>query len=166
VSKYTSTEKGLEFAFRDWRRLSFPVGCFQRSERPGHTSIMEKNPAALEIIAESSFHCNLCGKEAGHIQLLGNASNAEVRRSSFTSEMTAAVPTQNLEKVQCAISEHDAAALFALDLEFVPFYCPQCNANYCGDHWDHWLVFDDDMPSWLDSIRGICPQGHERMLED
>jgi hypothetical protein len=27
-----------------------------------------------------------------------------------------------------------------------------------------WSVFDDD--GWHDSIRGRCPHGHERMLED
>jgi hypothetical protein len=27
-----------------------------------------------------------------------------------------------------------------------------------------WDVFDDD--DWHDSVRGLCPERHERMLED
>lgn len=25
---------------------------------------------------------------------------------------------------------------------------------------------DEEMPDWHDSVRGRCPHGHERMLED
>jgi hypothetical protein len=46
----------------------------------------------------------------------------------------------------------------------VPFFCPVCDKCYCGTHWKRWDVFDDD--GWHDSIRGACPEGHERMLED
>lgn len=63
------------------------------------------------------------------------------------------------------IERGDAAALHAMDFEVTPFFCPACEACYCGDHWLRHDVFDPD-DGWHDSIRGTCPQGHERMLED
>ena len=38
--------------------------------------------------------------------------------------------------------------------------------SYCGAHWARWDVFDQGDPAHHDSIRGRCPVGHERMLED
>lgn len=60
----------------------------------------------------------------------------------------------------------DAAALFAHDPEITPFWCPDCSASHCAGHWTRWDVFDADDPTVHDAIRGRCPRGHERMLED
>jgi hypothetical protein len=63
------------------------------------------------------------------------------------------------------IADGDVAGLYAYDLELTPFWCPSCARSYCGDHWRTLTVFDDETGG-LDCIRGTCPQGHERMLED
>ena len=97
--------------------------------------------------------CSVCGREAGRLQVEGD----ELRRSSFTSTLTQAAT----DDVRAAIA--DAAALYTLDPELVPFYCPDCDAAYCDAHWRREDVFEDGLH---DSIRGTCPQGHERMLED
>jgi hypothetical protein len=55
-------------------------------------------------------------------------------------------------------------ALYALELESVPFYCPGCGKCYCLAHWRTWNSFDSD--GWHDSFRGVCPHGHQRMLLD
>ena len=68
-----------------------------------------------------------------------------------------------LLRVTAALS---AAALYALDLEYVPFYCPTCGAVYCRECWRTFLVFADDLPGWLEETRGTCPENHERMLSD
>ena len=102
----------------------------------------------------TTFACSVCGAAAGSIEV----GATELRRESFTS-----VLTQRLD-ARAAAAAGDAAALFALDPELAPFYCPECRAVYCGDHWERWDVFDDD--GWHDSIRGRCPRGHERLLED
>jgi len=47
--------------------------------------------------------------------------------------------------------------------ELAPFYCPACDRSYCGEHWNATDVFEDGVH---DSIRGTCPEGHERLLED
>ena len=56
--------------------------------------------------------------------------------------------------------------IHARDFELAPWWCPDCGATYCGEHWETWDVFDPDEPAFHDGIRGRCPQGHERLLED
>lgn len=56
-----------------------------------------------------------------------------------------------------------ARALYAIDSEYVPFWCPRCPASYCGRHWETWDLFDD---GFFDEKRGRCPKGHERKLID
>ena len=101
---------------------------------------------------------------AGAVQLFGAENNGEMVRSSFTSVMTVPVASESFARLRSIISAGDARSLFGLDFEYAPFFCPQCDACYCSDHWIRNDVFDDD--GWHDSIRGTCPKGHERMLED
>jgi hypothetical protein len=81
----------------------------------------------------------------------------ELRRESFTSTLTQPATAG----VRAVIG--NASALYALDPELAPFYCPRCRASYCGEHWRTYDVFEDGLH---DSIRGECPSGHDRMLED
>ncbi len=37
------------------------------------------------------------------------------------------------------------------------FYCPDCGASYCKDHWQQQVEFDD---GFYDCTYGTCPQGH------
>ena len=67
------------------------------------------------------------------------------------------------ERIGSALAATDAAALFAIDFEFAPFWCPECGACYCAEHYEHWDIYDGH---FFDSTRGICPNGHERMLID
>lgn len=120
--------------------------------------------ACSPTLAHATFACSVCGAEAGRISLDGGASSAEIKRTSFTSELRGAVPSAQLDALRAAVESSDARRLHALDLEYAPFYCPKCDAVYCREHWVKWDVFDDD--GWHDSIRGRCPSGHERMLED
>lgn len=62
-----------------------------------------------------------------------------------------------------ALESGSAAALFAIDAEFAPFWCPVCAASYCREHYRSWAVYDD---GFFDCIQGVCPAGHERMLTD
>ena len=101
------------------------------------------------------FTCSICGAVAGTVEV----KNGELRRESFTGVLLRPAPPAPLPD--------DPAELYALDFELAPFWCPDCSATYCGDHWRSWMEFEHDpLPAWLDSIRGTCPHGHERMLED
>ena len=117
-----------------------------------------------ELVGEASYMCVKCKGEAGHVRLFGDLSSSQLQRTSFTGALTAVVPADQFSDLHSAIEQGDARRLHGLDLEYAPFYCPKCDAVYCGAHWVRWDVFDDD--GWHDSIRGRCPNGHERMLED
>jgi len=117
-----------------------------------------------DTVVEGHFSCAECGARAGSVQLFGNHSTAEIRRASFTSLLSGPVPVSQFDDLRIAIWKEDARALFELDFEYAPFFCPECNAIYCGAHWQTMDEFDDD--GYHDCIRGSCPNGHDRMLED
>jgi len=122
----------------------------------------------MTLVAEHAFACAACNAQAGVVRLFGPAERAEIRRDSFTSLLTLRVDAGAFDRVQRLIAAGDAAGLYAFDLEVASFYCPACGASYCADHWSRYNVFDDDEDgfTWHDSIRGCCPHGHTRMLED
>lgn len=68
-----------------------------------------------------------------------------------------------MEEVTIALRTGDAAALFAIDREYAPFWCPSCGCSYCREHYRSWAVYDD---GFFDCFQGVCPKGHERMLGD
>jgi hypothetical protein len=121
--------------------------------------VSELPPVAAE------FACARCGARAGSIRIQLSPEGATIRRDGFTGLLTAALSPEAAARLEAAL-ELGASAVFGLDPEYAPFYCPGCKASYCGEHWDREDVFDDDFPGWHDSIRGRCPNGHERTLED
>lgn len=129
--------------------------------------LSDMDPPSPPLVAKHSFACASCGQAAGLVQLFGPASAGEITRDSFTSRSTYRVSPENFERLRTIINAGDAQALYEYDLEVASFYCPDCPACYCGDHWARWNVFDDeDDFDWHDSVRGRCPTGHQRMLED
>ena len=66
-------------------------------------------------------------------------------------------------QVAVALESGDPAALFAIDSEYAPFWCPVCRLSYCREHYRTSTFFDE---GFFDYIAGMCPQGHERKLED
>ena len=118
-------------------------------------------------VAQHSFACASCSQAAALVQLFGTASSGEVVRESFSNRSRYPVGLEYFERVRMIIVNGDAEALYEYDLEIASFYCPDCAASYCIDHWARWNVFDDeDGFDWHDSVRGRCPRGHQRMLED
>ena len=71
---------------------------------------------------------------------------------------------ESVARIRDAVAAEDSAALYAIDLELTPWWCPTCECAYCGDHWLRWDTFDDE--GFHEDIRGSCPEGHIRMLED
>lgn len=118
-------------------------------------------------VAQYSFACGACGQAAGSVQLFGPASAGEIVRESFTSSSTYGVSPENFERLRTIVISGDAPSLYEFNLEIASFYCSDCHASYCGEHWSVWNVFDDEEGfDWHDSIQGRCPRGHQRMLED
>ena len=119
-----------------------------------------------DAVAEARFMCSACDKEAGQMDLRGKPSRAYLGLDSFVDSLSILVPRKHFDQVRTAIAKCDAGTLYSLNREYVPFFCPKCRAIYCGDHWQRWDVFDDEDPSWHDSIWGRCPERHERKLQD
>jgi hypothetical protein len=60
-----------------------------------------------------------------------------------------------------AVQAIDAAALYALDRTWIPFYCPRCDRSFCEDHWNLKPTFD-----WgFDHYSGTCPVGHPHFID-
>ena len=124
--------------------------------------IADEVDAALAAAAKrTEFACRLCERVAGTVWAGRDKGGA---CESFTGRLWMALQPGRRAALHTALRAGDPAALYAVDLELAPFWCPKCEASYCGEHWVRWSVFDDD--GWHDSVRGRCPHGHERMLQD
>ena len=135
-------------------------------------------------MTSASFACRLCRGVAATVWLAspresaaatarGVGSTADTRYVRLVVESGPLSLTIGGEVVElatrailAALAAADAEALHAVNVEFAPFWCPPCRAAHCGEHWQTWLVFDEEDPTWLEEQRGICPEGHERMLID
>jgi hypothetical protein len=130
------------------------------------------------------FTCHQCGDEAGRLTVyapgeavpgrggnevgqlksrLDNDSAGRARLAMVSGLGDVTFSEFNLDATIAAIAAGDAKALYAIDLEFVPFWCPSCHRSYCARHWETWDLFDD---GFFDEKRGRCPKGHERKLLD
>ena len=67
------------------------------------------------------------------------------------------------ERVALALRSGDADALFRIDSEYAPFWCPTCERAYCRDHFQSWPTFDE---GFYDATYGTCTAGHRRKLDD
>ena len=116
------------------------------------------------VAATREFSCSLCGEVAATVTVCRSEDHASLVVSGFLGHSTTRLPLPALESLAGSVQRGDAPALLSVDGEFAPFYCPKCSSIFCRRHWRTWSVFDDD--GWHDSIRGTCPNGHERQLED
>jgi hypothetical protein len=118
--------------------------------------------------AQATYTCGLHGTQAGslHLHRIAGGSEWLLVEEGFLGKTSMRLDSAAAERVAQVLQRADAAALYALNLEYAPFYCPTCAAVYCGECWRTFLVFADDLPGFLEETRGICPQGHERMLSD
>lgn len=130
----------------------------------------------------AAFSCRLCGGTAAVVSfaptsttpdgrsILGLASFHHATIRIDAGPLSASIGGQTVSAagpaIVAALDAADAARLFAADEEYAPFWCPTCDASYCGEHWQSWLVLDPDDPGWFEEQRGRCPEGHERMLFD
>lgn len=117
-----------------------------------------------DLLAESSFECSRCDRTAATVRVVVEPQGPAIVVEGFVSCATTRLAPRLARRLARVVSRANAKALFRRDPEYAPFFCPECSACYCNDHWLRWDVFDDD--GWHDSIRGRCPTGHERMLED
>jgi hypothetical protein len=118
--------------------------------------------------AQATYACARHGTAAGslHLHRIAGGSEWLLVEEGFMGKTSMRLGPATADRVAQALERADAASLYAVDLEYAPFYCPTCGAVYCADCWRTFLVFADDLPGFLEEVRGICPEGHERMLSD
>jgi hypothetical protein len=121
--------------------------------------------AVTSVAARARLACVLCGDQAGKVELTGSAAEGELRREGPTGDMWRPATGEAFEPLRAAVASRSARVIYDFDSELAPFYCPSCDASYCGEHWEMWDVMDDDDPRFRDSVRGCCPRDHERILE-
>ena len=118
-------------------------------------------------IARAVFRCAQCGEVAANVALvIDEPRSGLIRESEFLGEWSQVVLEPGLQPVAQALSSNDAPALYAVEPLWAPFYCPECRACYCHEHWRMQVVFDEDWPDWYDYTEGTCTKGHRRLVDD
>jgi hypothetical protein len=130
---------------------------------------------------EAVFACAKCGRQAARVSVRPRGmprpspgrdllpldlDRVVIEAGQLSTSMGGSAIDAAIPAVLRALGDSDGAALFAADFELAPFWCPTCGSSYCGDEWVIWTVYDEGDPEWIDELRGRCPVGHERMLQD
>jgi len=136
------------------------------SEKETNTQLA--NGRGQKRIVEDVYTCALCGNEAGSVRLEIDDTSPTSTLNVFglTSHSTTWPKRERAELISQAIENGTARDLFELSDEYVPFFCPDCNACYCRKHWKIEDVCDDDFDNWYDASYGTCLRGHRRMVDD
>ncbi len=87
-----------------------------------------------------------------------------VERTTFINSFSKETERDKASALREALLSQNWKFLDAFDPEFLPWYCRECEQNYHQDQWVQSVALEED--GWVDSIRGRCPKGHERMLAD
>lgn len=129
--------------------------------------------------AAVSFRCARCGEVAGVVRLvragapddLGRAPGAELTAGGLVLDCFLGTSRRSqeagiLDAVQALIERGnvDPAAIRAVSpmlWDVTPFYCPECQLNYCSADWDISVDFN---VGFYDCILGICPNGHRHLV--
>jgi len=127
----------------------------------------------------ASFRCAECGEMAGVVRVARAGATVDMgppfgRQAAtgdglvvdyFLGTAWHAAGPEVLDSVQALIDagSADPITLRHVTWELAPFYCPDCQLNYCAKDWHTWVVNDD---GFYDCTRGLCPKGHEHMVDD
>jgi hypothetical protein len=129
--------------------------------------------------AAASFRCAACGEMAGVVKVAraGTAVDMGPPLGRETYDRDAIVvdyflgtasrfaDAATLDAVHEVVSGDapDPAGLRRIDWELAPFYCPDCDLNYCRADWNTVPVFDE---GFYDRTLGTCPSGHRHTVAD
>ncbi|HEU4562795.1 MAG TPA: hypothetical protein VFS20_33505 [Longimicrobium sp.] len=116
--------------------------------------------------AAAEYRCNLCGEPAGRVEVVPSPNSPGRKRlvlSVFISTWEQASADATYAAAAEALRGGDPRALWALNAEWAPFYCPECNACYCRTHWQQVMEFDEGS-----TIAPVAPAlaAHTRTLDD
>lgn len=104
------------------------------------------------------------GEEVGEVWFAWKQGQWHVGRTPFINSFEERLRYDECGKLAVAAVDKDWATLDAFHPELLPWFCRQCGCNYEEPAWCISERFEED--GWLDSYRGRCPEGHERMIAD
>jgi hypothetical protein len=127
----------------------------------------------------ASFRCAACGEAAGVVRTARAGALVDLGPMAgrhdpgrdgfvidyflgtvwFAADPAAVDAVQAILDAGCA----DPAALCLIGRDLAPFYCPDCELNYCGADWHAEVLWDD---GFYDRTMGTCPHGHRHLLDD
>ena len=113
--------------------------------------------------------CARCGAIAAEFSLHAAAaermpSRHGLQRIGFIGEVTKFGEGAQLRSMLEAIRAAEYAAARRVDADFIAFHCKECDRCYCKQCWQIGPPEFDE--GFYDCTHGICPQGHEQIVDD
>ena len=87
-------------------------------------------------------------------------SSGALEIQGFLATVAVGVGEGNAARLLDAVAAADAAALHAISEQCAPFFCPECPASYCVEHWNPSHLLSSDV------THGWCPRNHHRLVDD
>lgn len=90
-----------------------------------------------------------------------------LERTGFMGTVVKFGPLDSFAPFLSALQRGDYDSARSGDPDLVAFHCWTCNEDYCEKCWQIGPpTFDDDFPGFYDCTRGVCPEGHEQVVDD
>jgi hypothetical protein len=132
-------------SFEIWHGVLFvrgPIDAFKSPEKldafaaaaariATEVAAVARSPAPVSLAVSHAWACDICGGVAGSIAL---GEHGQVRRESFTSQLTRRLADAAAGRLRAALAAGDATAVYELDPELA-VVVPGVPRAYCGDHW-------------------------------
>ena len=111
--------------------------------------------------ADRSLHCDLCQREIVRLAVRGDrlVVASPLRRICMDAEALGVAPGE----LMVADPPILHAAMVKTHQDGLDFYCPECDRMYCEAHFRCVPQWDE---GFYDCTLGICPEGHERIVDD
>ena len=123
----------------------------------GHPS----REALLQCEADRSLHCHRCGREIVRLALRDGklVVASPLRRMRLSAEELGQEPARLLGAPPATLHE----AMLNAYQDGLDYYCPDCDAMYCEAEFRCIPQWDE---GFYDYTLGLCPEGHERVVDD
>jgi hypothetical protein len=91
-----------------------------------------------------------------------------LERAGFTGTTLRFETWTILAELMAVIQRRDYRAIrHATGPDLIAFHCWRCDADYCEACWRFGPPeFDADFPGFYDCTHGVCPVGHEQLVDD
>ncbi len=111
--------------------------------------------------ASRRLHCDRCGREVVRLALREDrlVVSSPLRRLRLDAQDLGRDPLALLMASRPALHE----AMLRAHQDGLDFYCPGCDAMLCEAHYRCIPQWDE---GFYDHTLGVCPEGHERILDD